>query len=154
MFLGEHAWLQDQAELQLTARPGWHRDHWEMGAAAEYGLTSRVQLSLEGTWMDGPHMDVFRELELGARFAALRSERWALAIGGSAAAELTGSDMQMDFVPLVSLSFAGGPVGANLAVSSALADGIEPAIAVALFARVGSLIPLVEAGVRDGEVIA
>jgi hypothetical protein len=154
LLLGEHAWLQDRAELQLTAKPTWQRERWDMGGAVEYGLTSRVQLSLEGTWTDGPRMDVLRELEIGAQFAALRSGRWALAIGGNATAKITDANVDLGVEPQASLSFATRSVGANLSVSGALASDIEPAIAIALFARVGPVIPLVEAGIRDGDVVA
>jgi hypothetical protein len=134
--------------------PAWQRKHWDIAASVEYGLSSRLQLQLEGRWTDGPHMDVLRELELGARFAALRGNRWALALGGSATAELDGSDVELGIEPVASLSFATRSVGANLAVSGVIADDIKPAIAVALFARVGSLFPVLEAGLTGGTLMA
>jgi len=153
LFLGEHAWLQDAAELQLSLRPTWAKEQWDMGAAVEYGITSRVQVSLEGTWFDGPNMDAFREFELGARFAALRSEGWALAVGANATARMADSETELGVEPQVSLSYARGSVGANLAASGALASDVDPAVAVALFARFGPVIPLVEAGYMEGELM-
>ena len=153
LFLGEHAWLQSRAELQLTLLPAYAKERWDMGAAVEYGLTSRVQLSLEGTWSDGPNMDTLRAVELGARFGALRSERWALAVGASASAAMTDAATEYSVEPQVSLSFTTGSIGANLAASGALASDVDPAVAVALFARFGSVIPIVEAGYMDGELM-
>ncbi|HSR96365.1 MAG TPA: hypothetical protein VLM79_04800 [Kofleriaceae bacterium] len=151
LFLGDHSWLQERAELQLSMAPAMDRDQWYVGAAAEYGLTSRVQLSLEGGLTDGPHMDSLREIEIGAKLAALRSERWALAIGGAMTAEVADST-ELGFEPCASLSFGTGSVGANLAVSSAVTD-FDPAVAVALYARFGRLIPLVEAGRIEGDFL-
>jgi hypothetical protein len=153
LFLGEPAWLQERAELQLTAMPAWQRDHWDVGAAVEYGLTSRVQLSVEGTWTDGPNMDVLREVEVGARFAALRSERWALALGGNATASIASGTTELGLEPQVSLSFATRTVGANLSGSGAIAGDFQPAVAAAVFARLGRLIPLAEVALRDGDVL-
>jgi hypothetical protein len=153
LFLGDHAWLQERAELQLSAAPSWQRDHWDVGASAEIGLTSRLQLSLEGSWTDGPRMDVLRELELGAKFAALRTEHWALAVGGAVTAELSGST-ELGFEPGASLSVGTRSIGANLSVSSAIAADLDPAVAIAMFARVGPVIPLVEAGHFDGDLVA
>lgn len=153
LFLGDHAWLQSPAELQLTLLPAWAKERWDMGAAVEYGLTSRVQLSLEGTWSDGQNMDALRELELGARFAALRSERWALAVGANAIAAMAAAETDYSVEPQVSLSFTTGSVGANLAASGALASDVDPGVAVALFARFGPVIPIVEAGYMDGELM-
>jgi hypothetical protein len=151
LFLGDHGWLQERAELQVSAAPSMHRDNlWDVGAAVEYGLTSRVQLSLEGTWTDGPHMDSLREIEIGAKLAALRNERWALAVGGAMTAEMTDST-ELGFEPCASLSFGMGAVGANLAVSSAVTD-FDPAVAVAVYARIGRVIPIVEAGRIDSEL--
>jgi hypothetical protein len=154
VFLGELAWLQQRAELQLTATPAWQREHWDMAASVEYGVTSRLQLQLEGTWTDGPQMDVLQELELGAHVAALRSNRWAFAIGASATAQRGRSHTELGLEPLASLSFASRRVGANLSLSGTVADDIEPAIAVALFARAGAVIPVVEAGVMEGTAMA
>jgi hypothetical protein len=152
LFLGDHGWLQERAELQLSAAPSMQRDDvWSVGAAVEYGLTSRVQLSLEGTWTDGPRMDTLREIEIGAKFAALRNERWAIAVGGAMTAEMSDST-ELGFEPCASLSFGMGSVGANLAVSSAVAD-FDPAVAIAMYARVGPVIPLVEAGRIDGDFV-
>jgi hypothetical protein len=150
LFLADHGWLQERAELQLSMAPTMQRDNvWYVGAAVEYGLTSRVQLSLEGGWTDGPHMDALREVEIGAKFAALRNERWALAIGGAMTAEMSDST-ELGFEPCASLSFGMGSVGANLAVSSAVTD-FDPAVAVALYARFGRLIPIVEGGRIEGD---
>jgi hypothetical protein len=153
LFLGDTAWLQDRAELQLTAKPAWRRERWAMAAAIEYGLTSRAQLSLEGTWTDGPHMDVVRELELGAQFAVLRSERWALALGGNATADITGSDVELGIAPRASVSFGTRTIGANLSAAVSLSDGIEPALAVAVFARIGRVIPIAEIAVEDSAAV-
>ena len=150
LFLGDHGWLQEYAELQLSVAPAMHRDNlWYVGAAVEYGLTSRVQLSLEGGLTDGPNMDALREIEIGAKFAALRNEHWALAVGGAMTAEMA-DETELGFEPCASLSFGTGAVGANLAVSSSVTD-FDPAVAVALYGRVGRFIPLVEAGRIEGD---
>jgi hypothetical protein len=150
LFLGDHGWLQERAELQLSVAPAMQRDNlWYLGAAVEYGLTSRVQLSLEGGLTDGPNMDALREVEVGAKLAALRNERWALAVGGAMTAEMSDST-ELGFEPCASLSFGMGAVGANLAVSSSVTD-FDPAVAVALYGRVGRFIPLVEAGRIEGD---
>jgi hypothetical protein len=152
LFLGDHSWLQDKAELQVTALPAWAKERWGVGVAIEYGITRRVQLSLEGDWLDGPNMDVLKEVELGARFGTFRNERWAFAIGGNATAEIA-DDTELGFGPGASLSFSMESIGANLAVSGAVASDIEPAVSLAVFARVGPVIPLVEAGYMDGEMV-
>jgi hypothetical protein len=154
LFLGEHAWLQSSAELQLSLLPAYARERWDIGAAVEYGLTSRVQLSLEGTWSDGPNMDSLREVEIGARFGAWRSERWAVAVGASATAAMT-TDVETEYSidPQASLSFTQGAIGANLAASGTIASDIEPCVAVALFARFGSVIPIIEGGYMEGELM-
>ncbi|HEY0987362.1 MAG TPA: hypothetical protein VGD80_09940 [Kofleriaceae bacterium] len=154
LFLGEHAWLQSPAELQLSLLPAYAKDRWDMGAAAEYGLTSRVQLSLEGTWSDGPNMDALREVEIGARFGAWRSERWAVAVGASATAAMpTAAETEYSVEPQASLSFSQGAIGANLAASGTIASDVEPCVSVALFARFGSVIPIIEAGYMEGELM-
>jgi hypothetical protein len=152
LFLGDHSWLQDKAELQVTALPAWAKERWDMGVAVEYGITRRVQLSLEGDWSDGPNMDVLREVELGAQFGLLRNEHWAFAIGGNVTAEMT-DETELGFEPAASLSFSLGSIGANLAASGAVASDIEPCVSLAVFARVGPVIPLVEAGYMDGEMV-
>jgi hypothetical protein len=152
LFLGDHSWLQDKAELQVTALPAWAKERWDMGVAAEYGITRRVQLSLEGDWMDGSNMDVLREVELGARFGVFHNEHWAAAIGGNAIAEI-GDETELGFEPGASLSFSVASIGANLAVSTEIASEIEPAVSLAVFARVGPVIPLVEVGYLHEEVV-
>lgn len=152
LFLGEHSWLQEKAELQATALPAWAEERWDMGLAVEYGITKRVQLALEGTWSDGPNMDVLREVELGARFGVFHNAHWAFAIGGNATAEI-GDETELGFEPGASLSFSMGSIGANLAVSGAAASDIEPAVSLAVFGRVGPVIPLVEAGYMDEEMV-
>jgi hypothetical protein len=152
LFLGDHSWLQDKAELQVTVLPAWAKELWDVGAAIEYGIARRVELSLEGTWSDGPNMDVIREVELGARFAAFRNEHWAFAIGGNATAEIA-DETEFGFEPGASLSFSMESIGANLAVSGAVASDIEPCVSLAVFARVGPVLPLVEAGYMHGEMV-
>jgi hypothetical protein len=152
LFLGDHSWLQDRAELQVTALPGWAKERWDMGVAFEYGITERLQLSLEGDWSDGPNMDVLREVELGARFGAFRSEHWAFAIGGDATAEIA-DETELGFEPAASLSFSMASIGANLAASGSVASDIEPCVSLAVFARVGPVIPLAEAGYMHDEMV-
>ena len=151
LFLGDHSWLQEKAELQVTALPTWARERWDMGVAVEYGITRRLQLSLEGDWMDGSNMDVLKEVELGARFGVFHSAHWAVAIGGNATAEIA-DETELGFEPGASLSFSVESIGANLAVSGPIASELEPAVSLAVFGRLGKVIPLVEAGYMDEEM--
>lgn len=147
LFLGDAAWLQEQAELQVTAMPSWQRDRWELGGIVEYGITRRFQLAAEGSWTDGPQMDVLREAEIGALFAPYLSERVVVAVGASASTERT-------IEPMVSAAVLVGDLGANLAVSTEIGDEAGPSIALGVFARIGRILPILEGSFDNEQVTA
>lgn len=152
LFLGEAAWLQEASELQVTAMPSWRRDRWEVGAGVEYGITPRVQLALEGSWIDGAQMDTLREVELGALLAPVLTESAMVAVGASGTAEVATMGTEWAIEPVVSAALFSRHVGANLAVSAEIGDELEPAIALGVFARTARVAPLLEAAYADDEV--
>lgn len=151
LFLGEAAWLQERAELQIGAAPSIDHERWQVGATVEYGLTERFQLSLEGAWTDGAQMDVLRDVELGALFAPVHTHRFTLAVGASARAEVA-SEVEWSAEPMVCAALFGRNIGANLAVSTELGAEIEPTVALGLFARTGSVMPILEGAIGEGEI--
>jgi hypothetical protein len=152
LFLGEAAWLQEASELQVTAMPSWRRDRWELGAGVEYGITPRVQLALEGSWIDGAQMDALREGGLGALFAPFVGERAMLAVGASGSAEITGMKTEWSVEPVVSAAVFSRYIGANLAMSAEIGDDVEPAFALGVFARTSRVAPLLEAAYAGEEI--
>lgn len=133
LMLGELASLQDAAELQLTARPTRTRDHWESGLVVEYGITRRLQLSLEGS------LDQ-RELELQALVGAIQREHIELAVGSSVS-------LEGEVEPIASLLVGNRRGGVNLAVTGS--SELEAGATFAVFARLKRVTPMLEVGYRD-----
>lgn len=152
LFLGEAAWLQERAEIQMTAMPSWQRDRWEVGAGVEYGVTPRFQLAIEGAWTDGDQMDTLRELAVGALFAPMRTEWMMLAVGAGAGPQFVGTDVDWVVEPVASVALFSHHVGVNVAAACEIGDEVEPTLALGVFARTNALAPLVEIALRDEKV--
>src|SRR5262245_12525611 len=122
LVLGELGALEEAAELQVTAMPARTRSGWETRGGIEYGITNRLQIAVEGAWLENAES----EIEFGAMVAPIRRDHVALALGGSVSAE-------GELEPCVAAIVGGRRFGANLAVTAPDLEEIEASFAV--FAR-------------------
>jgi hypothetical protein len=133
LYLGELASLQDTAELQVTVQPSRGRDSWAGKTAIEYGITRRLQVSLEGSWLEGTE----RELEFGALVAPIRADHIAVVAGGEVGIE-------GEITPLVAVLVGGRRWGSNLTLAASMESEIEPSAGLAVFGRLSRFTPMAE----------